>query len=142
MVLAGVAAVLVNLANVDLDRGVVLGLNDAVGRRALAGDVTVEWRGMLDMMSFFCVLSDAAGASISMRVVFAKVSIANLLATLNPPSFFFISFSLTKSAFPYSSLTKSDASTSRDLHNPGCLEWAKHVQIDDFSLLVLHFGGL
>lgn len=91
MVLAGVAAVLVNLANVDLDRGVVLGLNDAVGRRALAGDVTVEWRGMLDMMFFFCVLSDTVGASISMRVIFAKVSIANLLATLNPPSSFFFS---------------------------------------------------
>ena len=41
LVLAGVPAVLVDLANGELDRGVVLGLDDAVGRRALAGDVAV-----------------------------------------------------------------------------------------------------
>lgn len=39
LVLARVPAVLVDLANGKLDRRVVLGLDDAVGRRALAGDV-------------------------------------------------------------------------------------------------------
>lgn len=42
LVLTGVAAVLVNLANGELDRGVVVGLDDAVGGAALAGHVTVE----------------------------------------------------------------------------------------------------
>ena len=42
VVLAGVAAVLVNLADGDLDRGVVVGLDDAVGGAALAGHVAVE----------------------------------------------------------------------------------------------------
>ncbi|KAI6945477.1 hypothetical protein KC341_g103 [Hortaea werneckii] len=40
LVLAGVAAVLVNVADGDLGRGVVGGLDDAVRRGALAGDVT------------------------------------------------------------------------------------------------------
>lgn len=39
LVLAGVAAVLVDLADGDLSGSVVLGLDDAVGGRALAGDV-------------------------------------------------------------------------------------------------------
>lgn len=39
--LAGVAAVLVDLGDGELDRGVILGLDQAVGRRALARDVTV-----------------------------------------------------------------------------------------------------
>ena len=39
LVLAGVPAVFVDLANGELDRGVVLGLDDAVGGRALPGDV-------------------------------------------------------------------------------------------------------
>ena len=42
LVLSGVAAVLVNLADGDLDRGVVLGLDDAVGGAALAWDQTVK----------------------------------------------------------------------------------------------------
>jgi hypothetical protein len=42
LVLAGVAAVLVNLGDADLDRAVVLGLDDAVGRAALAGDVPAQ----------------------------------------------------------------------------------------------------
>jgi hypothetical protein len=42
VVLAGDgAAVLVDLGDVDLDGAVVLGLDDAVGGAALAGDVTV-----------------------------------------------------------------------------------------------------
>lgn len=41
MVLTGVAAVLVNLGDGDLDGGVVVGLDDAVGGAALAGDVAV-----------------------------------------------------------------------------------------------------
>lgn len=44
LVLAGVAAVLVDLADGDLDGGVVLGLDDAVGGRALAGDVAERSR--------------------------------------------------------------------------------------------------
>jgi hypothetical protein len=40
LALACVSAVLVNLADGDLDRCVVLGLDDAVGGAALAGDVT------------------------------------------------------------------------------------------------------
>lgn len=43
VVLAGDgAARLVNLGDGDLDRGVVLGLDDAVGGRALAGDVAIS----------------------------------------------------------------------------------------------------
>ena len=41
VVLAGVATVLVNLADGDLDGGVVVGLDDAVGGAALAGHVAV-----------------------------------------------------------------------------------------------------
>lgn len=41
LVLTGVAAVLVNLADADLDAGVVLGFDDAVGGAAFAGDVAV-----------------------------------------------------------------------------------------------------
>lgn len=41
LVLAGVAAVLVNLADGDLDGGVVVGLDDAVGGAALARHVAV-----------------------------------------------------------------------------------------------------
>ena len=40
LVVASVAAVLVNLGDGDLDRAVILGLDDAVGGAALAGDVT------------------------------------------------------------------------------------------------------
>lgn len=39
LVLASVAAVLVDLANTNLNGSVVLGLDDAVGRAAFAGDV-------------------------------------------------------------------------------------------------------
>lgn len=42
LVLAGVSAVLVNLCDGDLDRGVVLGLDDAVGCAALAGNVAIH----------------------------------------------------------------------------------------------------
>jgi hypothetical protein len=42
LVLAGVAAVLVNLADGDLDGGVVVGLDDAVGGAALAGHVEID----------------------------------------------------------------------------------------------------
>jgi hypothetical protein len=42
LVIAGVAAVLVDLSDADLDRGVVLGLDDAAGSAALAGDVAVK----------------------------------------------------------------------------------------------------
>lgn len=42
LVVTGVASVLVNLADGDLDRGVVLGLDDAVGGAALAWDQTVS----------------------------------------------------------------------------------------------------
>lgn len=42
LVLAGVAAVLVDLGDADLDGAVVLGLDDAVGRAALAGDVPAQ----------------------------------------------------------------------------------------------------
>lgn len=39
LVLAGIASILVDLADADLDRSVVLGLDDAAGGAALAGDV-------------------------------------------------------------------------------------------------------
>lgn len=42
LVLAGVAAVFVNLADAELDTGVVFGFDDAVGRAAFAGDVATE----------------------------------------------------------------------------------------------------
>lgn len=42
LVLAGVSAVLVDLSDGDLDGCVILGLDDAVGCAALAGDQTVE----------------------------------------------------------------------------------------------------
>lgn len=50
LVLAGVAAVLVNLADGDLDGGVVVGLDDAVGGAALAGHVAV---GRTDTLVLF-----------------------------------------------------------------------------------------
>ena len=46
LVLAGVAAVLVDLGDADLDGAVVLGLDDAVGRAALAGDVPAQGKIM------------------------------------------------------------------------------------------------
>ena len=42
LVLAGVAALLVDFADADLHRGVIFGFDDAVCGRALAGDVAVE----------------------------------------------------------------------------------------------------
>lgn len=42
LVLAGSASVLVNLGDGDLDRSVVLGLDDTVGCAALTWNVTVE----------------------------------------------------------------------------------------------------
>jgi hypothetical protein len=42
LALACESAILINLANRDLDRCVVLGLDNAVGGAALAGDVTVK----------------------------------------------------------------------------------------------------
>jgi len=47
VVLAGVASVVVDLCDGDLDGGVILGLDDAVCGRALAGDVTNRWRKRL-----------------------------------------------------------------------------------------------
>lgn len=46
MVLARVAAAVVDLADGDLHRGVVLGFDDAVRRRAFAGDVAGVGRGV------------------------------------------------------------------------------------------------
>lgn len=40
LIFAGVTTVLVNLADRNLDRGMVLRLDDAIGRRALAGNIT------------------------------------------------------------------------------------------------------
>jgi hypothetical protein len=45
LALAGESAVLVNLANGDLDGRMVLGLDNAVGGTALAGDVTAKTVG-------------------------------------------------------------------------------------------------
>ena len=45
LVLAGVAARLVDFADADLDGGVVFGFDDAVCGRALAGDVAVVRKG-------------------------------------------------------------------------------------------------
>jgi len=42
LVLAGVATVLIDLADGNLDGGVVVGLDDAVGGAALAGHVAVS----------------------------------------------------------------------------------------------------
>lgn len=42
LVFAGVAAVLVNVADGDLHGGVVVGFDDAVGCAAFAGDVAVQ----------------------------------------------------------------------------------------------------
>jgi ABC-type Fe3+-hydroxamate transport system substrate-binding protein len=44
LVLASVATVLVDLADADLDGGVILGLDDATGSVALAGDVDCDPR--------------------------------------------------------------------------------------------------
>lgn len=54
VVLAGDGtAVLVNLGNGDLDRAVILGLDDAVGSAALAGDVAVYRSRNISTSSFF-----------------------------------------------------------------------------------------
>jgi hypothetical protein len=42
LALACKSAVLINLADGDLDRGVILGLDDTVGRAAFAGNVAVK----------------------------------------------------------------------------------------------------
>lgn len=52
LVLAGVATVLVDLADGDLNRGVVVGLDDTVGCAALARDVAVGLN-MLAIHSFY-----------------------------------------------------------------------------------------
>lgn len=53
VVLAGDGtAVLVNLGNGDLDRAVILGLDDAVGSAALAGDVAVNRSRIISTTSF------------------------------------------------------------------------------------------
>jgi hypothetical protein len=49
LVLAGVAAALVNLANAELDGSVVLGLNDASGGRL--GDISIAVRGSSGALS-------------------------------------------------------------------------------------------
>ena len=52
VVLARVAAVLVDVGNRDLHRCVVLGLDDAVGGAALAGDVAIQLiRGLVLLCS-------------------------------------------------------------------------------------------
>lgn len=51
-VLAGVAAVLVNVADGDLHRGVVIGLDDAVGSAAFAGDVASSIVSLLFFSKF------------------------------------------------------------------------------------------
>lgn len=51
-VLAGVAAVLVNVADGDLHRGVVVGLDDAVGSAAFAGDVASSIVSLLFFLKF------------------------------------------------------------------------------------------
>lgn len=56
LVLAGVAAVLVNVADGDLGGGVVGGLDDAVRRGALTGDVTFR-RDTLSVCAFFFFLA-------------------------------------------------------------------------------------
>ena len=56
LVLAGVAAVLVNLANGELDGGVVVGLDDAVGGAALAGHVAVGRETMLVVLDISWIL--------------------------------------------------------------------------------------
>lgn len=56
LVLAGVAAVLVNLADGELDRGVVVGLDDAVGGAALAGHVAVGRETMLVVLDISWIL--------------------------------------------------------------------------------------
>jgi hypothetical protein len=43
LVVAGVAAVLVDLADADLNGSVILGLDDAAGGAALAGDVAITY---------------------------------------------------------------------------------------------------
>jgi hypothetical protein len=46
LVLAGVAAHLVDFADADLDRGMVFGFDDAIGGRTLAGDVAIVGKGV------------------------------------------------------------------------------------------------
>ena len=66
LVLAGVAAVLVNVADGDLGGGVVGGLDDAVRRGALAGDVTFR-RDRLSVCAFPSCLLAMGGDSLARR---------------------------------------------------------------------------
>lgn len=56
LVLTSVTAVLVNLADGQLDGGVVVGLDDAVGGAALARHVAVGWETMLAVWVSLCIL--------------------------------------------------------------------------------------
>ena len=76
LVLASVTAVLVNLGDGDLDRAVVLGLDDAVGRAALAGDVPAQRKnhGLVKgyVLSFFHSLLDSGGLVLVLVLVRGK----------------------------------------------------------------------
>ena len=62
LVLASVTAVLVNLGDGDLDRAVVLGLDDAVGRAALAGDVPAQEKPQVSINALFLASLGLFGA--------------------------------------------------------------------------------
>jgi hypothetical protein len=65
LVLTSVATVLVNLADGELDGGVVVGLDDAVGGAALAGHVAVESKVMLVVWVLFVKFEDVPPPALS-----------------------------------------------------------------------------
>jgi hypothetical protein len=61
-------AVLVNLGDRNLDRGVILGLDDAVGGAALARDVTVDEESQLRVPSFLVIVVNSTGEKKPLQV--------------------------------------------------------------------------
>lgn len=70
MALACESTVLVNLSDGDLDGCVVLGLDDAVGGAALAGDVTEEIEDQLARVS----MGDFCGRTEPLRFTYRSTS--------------------------------------------------------------------
>jgi hypothetical protein len=61
VVLASVAAVLVDFGDRNLDRGVILGLDNAIGSGALAGDVAIREEVMLEYAVEDCECDECIG---------------------------------------------------------------------------------
>lgn len=133
LVLAGVATVLVNLADGELDGGVVVGLDDAVGGAALAGHVAVE-------VSLWFFAKRGFSSDPAPAVSEASWSISQFLSAVahcqSGPVVFILGLGSRDGVRDCSATQTQGTGQTRSLETK---RW--HVQIDDLSLVVLHFGG-